>query len=379
VIVFPKFVKGTVPLTEGGTAPASKIEVGVICPAFATCPEHQPVKIHFHWVCPGAQKGKNTFICETTDFDVTAEVREKIVITPDSVFDGVTNHVVPAAECPRGYLIGWVINTSDQPIKFDGLIGNAVLRASGSAEASYSARAIQADPMLATGDLIATLDGGLVFDGEPGHYTSVTGRVSSDVRYSDTTGPVVFGSNTTSSPAPLTVSFLTLLTLDVAPNRPNNPVFVPLNFYAANPSLLGKGNVVSTSVNFVCWTEKRIDVLNGNLITALMGRDGLFTSDQAEKVEFAGIVDNTGPVNVLGLVETIEGATRAYVSIFFNDIFPGLGCFDCNVDGGGTRSCGQVGTGLPPKCSGTCPRGTGPGGGGTCQVGRSGIGCVCRD
>jgi hypothetical protein len=32
-----------------------------------------------------------------------------------------------------------VINTSDRPIKFDGLIGDAVLRTSGSALGSYTA------------------------------------------------------------------------------------------------------------------------------------------------------------------------------------------------------------------------------------------------
>jgi hypothetical protein len=52
VIVFPKFIQGTVPLPEGGMAPASEIEVGIVCPPGQTCAEHQPVKIRFHWVCP---------------------------------------------------------------------------------------------------------------------------------------------------------------------------------------------------------------------------------------------------------------------------------------------------------------------------------------
>src|SRR5262249_57538336 len=51
VIVFPKFIKGTVPLPEGGVAPRSEIEIGVVCPKGVVCPEHQPVKIRFHWVC----------------------------------------------------------------------------------------------------------------------------------------------------------------------------------------------------------------------------------------------------------------------------------------------------------------------------------------
>ena len=32
VIVFPKFIRGTVALPEGGIAPASEIEIGVVCP-----------------------------------------------------------------------------------------------------------------------------------------------------------------------------------------------------------------------------------------------------------------------------------------------------------------------------------------------------------
>src|SRR5215831_4435150 len=51
VIVFPKFIRGTVALPEGGTAPRTEIEIGVVCPKRATCSEHQAVKIRLHWVC----------------------------------------------------------------------------------------------------------------------------------------------------------------------------------------------------------------------------------------------------------------------------------------------------------------------------------------
>ena len=77
---------------------------------------------------------------------------------------------------PLCHLIGWVINTSDQPIKFDGLIGDAVIRESPIAVGAYDATPIQADPVLASGALIATsadpLTGipRLVFDGGAGHY-----------------------------------------------------------------------------------------------------------------------------------------------------------------------------------------------------------------
>jgi hypothetical protein len=321
VIVFPKFVKGTVPIDNRATAPATEIEIGVTCPKGAVCPEHQAVKIRFHWVCPGAQTFNTKLICAESDFDVTATVWEKIVIVPDGTFAGVSNKTVPAAPCPAGYLIGWMINTSDQPIKFDALIGDAVLRMSGDAESGYGAIPIQADPALANGALIATVGGGLAFDGAPGHYQAVTGRVFGDVRYSNTTGPLSF--NTT---------FLTLLTLDVISSRPNNPIFVPLNFYGGNPSALGNENILSTFTEFVCWTEQRIDVINLNLTTTLMGRKGVFESGPAVKFGFGGIIDNTGPVTLLGLVETVEGPTpgsamRSYVTPLSNDSVPVGTCF----------------------------------------------------
>src|SRR5215472_9298545 len=84
VIVFPKFVKGTVALPEGGTAPVTELEIGVVCPKGVICPEHQAVKIRFHWVCGTSEANlAGSFICKETDFDVTATVFEKIVLTPN--------------------------------------------------------------------------------------------------------------------------------------------------------------------------------------------------------------------------------------------------------------------------------------------------------
>jgi hypothetical protein len=191
VIVFPKFIRGTVTLPEGGTAPRTEVEIGVVCPPGVVCPEHLPIKIRFHWVCPGDLTFPDKLICPETDFDVTATVGEKIVLVPDGSFAHVSNHTVPAAPCPRGYLIGWVIDTSNRPIKFDGLIGDAVLRQSRTAVSSHGAIPIQADPVLANLAPITTGDnGGLVFDGGPGHYLAATGKVRADVKYTNaTTGP----------------------------------------------------------------------------------------------------------------------------------------------------------------------------------------------
>ena len=276
VIVFPKFVQGLVVLPELKPAgasqlvevPATEIEIGVMCPSGVSCSEAQTVRIRFHWICPPSVGD----VCSETDFDVTASVGEKIVFTPNGgpTTDGVSNKVVPPAGCPKGYLIGWVVGpTNDQPIKFDALTGDGVIRVSRLGEAvadeAYGAIPVQADPALATGAPVLTPAGALAFDGQAGHYTAVTGRVFGDVRY-----PIP------SAPITLIDEFITLLTLDVLSDRPNNPVFVNLDFFGGNPSVIGNENVLSTSTEFICWTEQKINTINASLTQDLMGRKGVF-------------------------------------------------------------------------------------------------------
>jgi hypothetical protein len=322
VIVFPKFITGTVALPEGGTAPATELEIGIVCPVGVTCPEHQSIKMRFHWVCPGDESFPAKLICRETDFDVTASVNEKVVLVPNGVgtADGVGTRFVPPPPCPKGYLIGWVVNTSDRPIKFDGLIGDAVLRVGSTALASYNAIPIQADPTLANGALITLVDGrlpdSLAFDGGTGHYQAVTGRIYGDVRYTNPAGPTNFAAG-----------YITLLTLDTLSNRPNFPTFVDLFFYAGFGSALGVENVISTSTEFVCWTEQRIDDIDINLRTTVMGRKGVVISGPAEKIQWAGIDDDAGPVTLLGLLEASEGSAtafplRTYFTSVSNDSVP---------------------------------------------------------
>ena len=84
VIVFPKFVQGTVALPESGTTPISVLKIGVVCPKGVICPEHQPVKIRLHWVCGTSEADlADSFICRENNFDVTATVFEKIVLVSD--------------------------------------------------------------------------------------------------------------------------------------------------------------------------------------------------------------------------------------------------------------------------------------------------------
>jgi hypothetical protein len=320
VIVFPKFVQGTASV-DGVTTSMTEIEVGVVCPNGVTCPEHQPVKIRFHWVC-GATEGVNSQICRENNFDITTTVNGKVVFGPDGIpipgSAAVTPGTPPAALCGMGYLIGWVINTSDQPIKFDGLIGDAVIRESPTAVGAYNAIPIQADPALASGALIATntdpLTGSptLVFDGGPGHYLAATGTVKGDVKYDRMTGTGgTFGQ-----------TYLTLLTLDVRSDQPNFPTGVFLDFYTPGETLL------SESLEFVCWTQVSLSDIDPNLNQTFMGRKGVFFSGPAFKFPINGIFDTAGPATLLGLVETLEGdkpttsGSRNYFTGVFNDSKP---------------------------------------------------------
>jgi hypothetical protein len=335
VIVFPKFIQGAVSTAEGANTPITELEIGVVCPKGVTCSEHAPVKIRFHWVCGTSEADlAGSFVCKETDFDVTATVFEKIVLTPNGetagfYTAGLPTKTVPAATCPNGggYLIGWVISpTNDKPIKFDGLIGDAVLRPGSSttgsptAQAGYNAIPIQADPALTNGATVATNgNGALLFDGAAGHYQAVTGQVLGDIRYTNlTTGPT------------FTLGSLTLLTLDVKSNRPNNPVFVDLDFFGGNPSNIGNENQLSTSTEFICWEEVPITAISANLTTAVMGRKGVFVSAPATKVQIFGITDEMGPTTLLGLAESLEGGVfpptapwpRASFSNLFNSSVP---------------------------------------------------------
>ena len=354
VIIFPKFVNApAVTLPESPPPPAAPIkvpvtelEIGVVCPVGVICPEHEPVKIRFHWVCGTTEADlAGSFVCPEVDFDVTATVWEKIVLVPDGTPVGgyipviapggvgpLPTKTVPAAPCPAGYLIGWVINpANDAPVKFDGLIGDAVLRVgsagatpigSATALATYDAIPIQADPALATfpaaGSAVTTnANGALIFDGAPGHYLAVTGQVIGDIRYTNlTTGPT------------FTLGALTLLTLDVKSNRPNNPVFVNLEFFGGFGSAIGNENGISTSTDFICWAEIPLNssalIGGADLTTTLMGRKGVFASTLAEKVQIQGITDASGPTTLLGLAETLEGGVFPPVAPWPRAAFTGL-------------------------------------------------------
>src|SRR5262249_55320202 len=136
----------------------------------------------------------------TEDIDIIVSVNGKAVFDTEdsSTFPGPFGpNRVPRPPCPDGFLIGWVVDRElDRPVKFDGLIGDAVIPNSTSALASYAAIPIRAAAALANykgpnfkAAAIATgrdRIGGratLPFDGGAGHYRGVAGAVLADVTF----------------------------------------------------------------------------------------------------------------------------------------------------------------------------------------------------
>ena len=342
VIIFPKFINTPAVSVDGNAMPRTEIEVGAVCPVGASCVEHQPVKVRFHWVCPAVENvGSN--ICQETDFDVNLSIDGKLAFPADGAVPGtywVNAPRVPAPPCARGYLIGWVVNTADQPIKFDGLIGNAVIRnpnliagpdaGSSTGLSAYAAMQIQAVPgdntLIGTTPLNSlTGQGQLFFDGAPGHYTAITGSFAGDVRFDKTVAGVPL-------PNLLSTTFITFLTLDVLSNLPNNPTFVPLQFWNESLATVSSTNplfeaITSTSWEFVCWDQVQLSTINVNLTQAFQGtRKGIVRAGPAMKIKNGAPNDDIGPVTLLGLIETTEGtAANVFLERKYN--------FNVNVTG----------------------------------------------
>jgi hypothetical protein len=321
-IVFPKFMKGT-QVVDGFVLPSTEIEVGVVCPIGQTCAEHQPIKLRFHWVCPGFQDFNTKLICKANNFDVVGSVNDKIVFNPQNMtITGSRTVNVPMPPCPMGYLIGYVIRPSDDsPVAYDALVGDAVVRESGTSLATYNAIPIQSVSGTTSGDptktatisTVSNHDGlppKLAFDGGPNHYKAVTGVVIGDVKFDNPSASSLYPIAST--------SYLVLLTLDVLTDFPNNPTEVDINWWNESENLL------STSWEFVCWTEVPLTMIDPNLTQSQQGsRKGVFHSYPANKFAWSGISDRTGPVTLLGLVETMEnGNARSYFTGMENDSRP---------------------------------------------------------
>ena len=361
VIVYPKFINNGMVTVDGISGiHRTEIEIGVVCPHTFTeedkyvagvCAEHQLVKVRFHWVCPGDQRFENKYICKETSFDVFLTVNGKLAFSADGTPINNNSPRVPAPACRNGYLIGWVISpANDLPVKFDGLIGDAVLRgpnvgtpASSTAVSAYKAIPIQAadtEQANFTGSNFAaaqikTDDGALLFDGKEGHYSAVTGTLYGDVIY-DKTAALTGAANAFSN-GPLTTTFLTLLTLDVRSNRPNNPTNVPLNFYNESLNSVSATNpnwefLVDTSTEFLCWTQVQLSNIDRNLTQEFMGsRKGVVVAGPAIREPFPipdDPKDDDVRVTLLGLIHTTEGTiadgfqNRSYIYEMYNNSDP---------------------------------------------------------
>ena len=301
VLVFPKFVRGTVQVGQNTGPPATPIvepksafAISVTCPAGQRCGEGERVKLRARWICPATQDPTQKLVCRATDFELFTTVKGTIWFNPENA--GSRTVDVGRPPCQRGFLLVWVVspNDADAPraIKYDGLIGTGMLRGSDATLSAYNAYPIQAVSRLAhLAGTDANGDGRLQFDGAT-EYKAVTGQVRGSVRFERSAGPV----NT--DLGPITTS-LSLLTLDTIPNRPNFPTFVDLHFFNEDETLL------STFHEFVCWSQVRLTDIDPNL-DEFFGQKGLIESTEAEKAPIFGISDTAGPVTLLGLVETIE-------------------------------------------------------------------------
>src|SRR2546427_8773517 len=316
VLVFPKFIRGTftdAPVTGQAALARTELEISVKCPKGATCGANQAVRLRAHWVCPG---------CAETSFDLKTTVGGTLYFNPEGVtvvlgvvtanaFPSNATTTIPLPPCDRGYLIVWAIDGNDTAIKFDGLIGDAILRdpsidpANRLSARGYNAIPIQAgDGVVSTGDPTdLNGDGHLDFDGN--EYQMITGTIFGTVRYE----------HLEAAPEGPVETDLTLLTLDVASNRPNALTSVGLNFFTTGEDLNDAGT------SFYCWREQRLTNILASLTTQNMGRKGLVASTHAEQ--------NGVPVTLLGIIETKEFymlfptvISRDYSYSLFNDSDP---------------------------------------------------------
>ena len=214
VLVFYRFDAGAISTPDEGSIAKSQFKISVTCPTdlgptgcnetgdFAT---GQAVFLKAHWVCPPNDSGTT---CQETDFPLTTTVFGTVE------FDANGGEDLPKPPCKNGYLIVWVVNDKGERISFNGLIGSAVLRGSGTSWRAYNGLPIQS-PQPSFTDLTYIVAGGgaaLAFDGT--EYQAITGTIYGTVAYPNSEQ-----------------TRLTLLTLDVLSNQPNDATDVALKFY----------------------------------------------------------------------------------------------------------------------------------------------------
>jgi len=354
IIVYQKFQRGFVTVDAGlagqSIQPRTLIKLGAVCPIddnnfTGDCGvESKVVRVQFHWVCPpqpdtaGVQFAANGGgICNESDFFVNLTVNGKVWFSAEggTTFGDLPGQIVPTAPCGRGYLIGFVTNighlvgdntavftSRDRPIRFDGLVGDAIMRNTPQDLQAFRAITIQGSggtlEEQALGGPTAgpnsTGVGKLVIDGSVFNYDGVAGQVTADVRYASDVNP------------PFADTALIFLTLDIRSNQVNHPTFVFLNFYNAQQSAF------SEALSFTCWGQINITTIDPFLTQEGVGSAwGLFITSQAfnptdqTKVTCPDGV-TPGCVTLLGAVQTTEGptagplnATRSFTVPVFNN------------------------------------------------------------
>jgi hypothetical protein len=345
IIVYQKFQRGFVTVDQGlagqSVQPRSLIELGAVCPTDDdTCGvDIKVVRVNFHWVCPpqpdaaGAQfAATGGGICVENDFFVNLTVNGKVWFSPEggTTSGDLAGQIVPQAPCGRGYLIGFVTNigvlqgthtavfsNSDAPVRFDGLVGDAIMRNTPQDLQAFRAITIQADPNTPEEHLLvgsgtagpgSTGVGALALNGTAHNYDAVTGQLSGDVRYDSDINP------------PFSDTALIFLTLDVASNQKNNPTYVNLVFYNAQQAGF------SEALSFICWGQINITTIDASLTQEGIGTArGLYITSQAYQPGSGGF---NGEVTLLGAAQITEGptpgpanATRSYtVPVFDNSV-----------------------------------------------------------
>jgi hypothetical protein len=319
VLVFPLFETGTT-TQDGAVTPVTQIEISITrCPSGSTVDScstdfAEDVNLHADWVCPASPF--QFTVCKEADFTLESTPKGTILINPENL--GTPCPALPATQtpgciqsvptppCPQGYLIVWVVDDNEQPIKFDRLMGDAVIRepntTPGGLAFAYNAIPIQAAATLADGALIPGGGTALNFNGAA--YKQVTGKVFGSVHFNDSTAIHEVGTE------------FVLLTVDVFSNAFNNPTQVNFNDFNENQ------NQHSGSRLFTCWDRTNIQNIDRSANIGF-GVKGLWESTSARDLAFfpGGKV---GPVTLLGLVITSEGTAaagteRQYAYPFLND------------------------------------------------------------
>jgi hypothetical protein len=303
VLVFPLYRAGTVVSPDNATLlPQSEFEISVVCPNGSVCPDGTDIDIRLHWVCDDFAPQ-----CQERDFNLATTVNGTLRFDPqgncspanssNNFFE--TCGAIPPPPCEDGYLIAWVVDETGAAIKYDALIGDAVLRDSSTQVTAYNAIPIQAGAKLATGAATDIYHNGhLNFNGVA--YKELSNTIIGSLHY-DGVDPVSGVASETE---------LVLLTLDTKSNLPNNPVEVNFQFYNEIEQLN------SNNAAFFCTEEVFLETL-GEFNT--FGIKGL-VEGEAAKTPILGVFDKTGPVTLLGLVITHEdGFSREYAYELYNN------------------------------------------------------------